>query len=432
MSTQSKSVAFYTLGCKLNFSETATLSRDFSRHGYKIVPFQGHADIYVINTCTVTKNADKDVRKTVRRAQRINSDAYIILIGCFTQVNPESAASIHGVDAVLGNSDKFQLLDHLDSFEKKEFPEVYNKDILNDNRFISSYSTNERTRVFLKVQDGCDYPCTYCTIPLARGKSRSDTVKNTIKVAENIAVSDAREIVLTGVNVGDFGSGTHESFFDLIQQLDQLEGIDRIRISSIEPNLITEEMIRFCSESNSFVPHFHIPLQSGSNKILSDMKRRYKRELFAERVSQIKSYIPEAAIGADVIVGFPTESDSDFQDTYDFIVKQDISYLHVFSYSERPQTLAATFPTKVEKIVKSERSKILHNLSDQKQFQFHQAHLNKVRPVLFEYMKSGLVFGHTDNYILTSVEGDKRLINQLLPLKLEDITKTTMKGSISR
>ncbi len=396
------------------------------------MPFSESADIYIINTCTVTKNADKDVRKLVRKVQRINPDAFIVLIGCYTQIHPDEAANLYGVDAVLGNAEKFHLLDLLDSFEKKNTTKIFHHDILKDKQFISSYSTHERTRVFLKVQDGCDYPCTYCTIPAARGKSRSDTVSNTMNVAEKIAKSDAREIVLTGVNVGDFGANTDESFLDLIHALDTLKGIDRIRISSIEPNLITEEIIRFCAASNLFVPHFHIPLQSGSDKVLSDMRRRYKRDLFAERVGLIKSQIPDASIGVDVIIGFPTETDCEFQKTYDFIESLDVSYLHVFSYSERPKTAAANYETKIEKSVKSKRSKALHVLSDQKLKQFQRSFIGQTRSVLFEYIKNGLVFGHTDNYILTSVEGNKNLINQLQPIRLNEESHLIMKGTIHR
>ncbi len=430
MSTQPKTVAFHTLGCKLNFSETATISRDFIRHGYVITDFRESADIYIINTCTVTQNADKELRKIVRQTQKRNPNAFIALVGCYTQINAAEAAGIYGVDAVLGNSDKFHLLGLLGSFEKKNIPTIFNQDILQDTTFRSSYSTHERTRVFLKVQDGCDYPCTYCTIPLARGKSRSDSVANTMKIARKIAESDAREIVLTGVNVGDFGSGTGETFFDLIRALDTLNGIDRIRISSIEPNLLTDDIIRFCAASNLFVPHFHIPLQSGSNKVLSEMRRRYKRELFTERVHRIKTKMPDAAIGVDVIVGFPTETDKDFQDTFDFLQALDITYLHVFSYSERPNTMAQQFPEKIEKHLKAERSKILHTLSDEKRKIFHQKFIGQTRNILFETMKSGLVYGHTDNYILTAVSGDKKMINQILSVKLFDGNHITMKGKL--
>ncbi len=428
MSTQLKTVAFHTLGCKLNFSETATISRDFIRHGYAITDFRESADLYIINTCTVTQNADKEVRKIVRQAQKRNPHAFIALVGCYTQINTEEAVGIYGVDAVFGNSDKFNLLALLDSFEKQETPQIFHTDILRDDTFISSYSTHERTRVFLKVQDGCDYPCTYCTIPLARGKSRSDSIANTMKVAKKIADSDAREIVLTGVNVGDFGAGTGETFFALIRALDSLNGIDRIRISSIEPNLLTDDIIRFCAESDIFVPHFHIPLQSGSNKILSDMRRRYKRELFAERVHQINSQMPDAAIGVDVIVGFPTETNIDFQDTFDFLQTLDITYLHVFSYSERPNTAAQQYSEKFEKHIKDERSKLLHTLSDEKRKIFHQKFIGQTRNVLFETMKSDLVYGHTDNYILTAVPGDKKIINQILSVELFEGNHTTMKG----
>jgi len=366
MSTPTKRVAFHTLGCKLNFSETATISRDFIRHGFEKVDYRDEADIYVLNTCSVTENADKEARKLIRQAKRRNPNSSIAVIGCYAQLKPNDIAAIEGVDIVLGAEEKFNLLNHLDSIDLNIGTKVIQSEIDHLHTFTPSYSSGERTRSFLKVQDGCDYTCSFCTIPLARGESRSDTIESTMKTAREVAATDAREIVLTGVNIGDFGKGSHETFFDLIHQLDLLDGIDRIRISSIEPNLITNEIIEFCGKSEKFMPHFHVPLQSGSDKILKAMRRRYKRSLFEGRVLKIKECIPDACIGVDVIVGFPGETDDDFLDTYHFLNELDISYLHVFTYSERPNTDADEMGKVVSKEKRAERSKMLHILSDKK------------------------------------------------------------------
>ena len=418
MSTPTKRVAFHTLGCKLNFSETATISRDFIRHGFEKVDYRDEADIYVLNTCSVTENADKEARKLIRQAKRRNPNSSIAVIGCYAQLKPNDIAAIEGVDIVLGAEEKFNLLNHLDSIDLNIGTKVIQSEIDHLHTFTPSYSSGERTRSFLKVQDGCDYTCSFCTIPLARGESRSDTIESTMKTAREVAATDAREIVLTGVNIGDFGKGSHETFFDLIHQLDLLDGIDRIRISSIEPNLITNEIIEFCAKSEKFMPHFHVPLQSGSDKILKAMRRRYKRSLFEGRVLKIKECIPDACIGVDVIVGFPGETDDDFLDTYHFLNELDISYLHVFTYSERPNTDADEMGKVVSKEKRAERSKMLHILSDKKRRFFHDQFIEKNRPVLFENMKNGKLTGHTDNYIHVQVEGDLDLINTIHQVKL--------------
>ena len=418
MSTPTKRVAFHTLGCKLNFSETATISRDFLRHGFEKVDYRDTADIYVLNTCSVTENADKEARKLIRQAKRRNPESAIAVIGCYAQLKPNDIAAIDGVDIVLGAGEKFNLLNYLDSIDLNGGAKVIQSEIDHVHTFTPSYSTGERTRSFLKIQDGCDYTCSFCTIPMARGESRSDTIDKTLQVAKEVAETDAREIVLTGVNIGDFGKGSDETFFDLIQQLEQLDGIDRIRISSIEPNLLTNEIIQFCASSQKFMPHFHIPLQSGSDKILSAMRRRYKRDLYEERVAKIKSIIPHACIGVDVIVGFPGETDDDFLDTYNFLNELDISYLHVFTYSERPNTDAVEMGEVVPKETRAERSKKLHILSDKKRRYFNDQFIGKDRPVLFETMKNGKIQGHTDNYIQVQVDGDTNLINTIHPVSL--------------
>ena len=418
MSTPTKRVAFHTLGCKLNFSETATISRDFLRHGFEKVDYRDTADIYVLNTCSVTENADKEARKLIRQAKRRNPESAIAVIGCYAQLKPNDIAAIDGVDIVLGAGEKFNLLNYLDSIDLNGGAKVIQSEIDHVHTFTPSYSTGERTRSFLKIQDGCDYTCSFCTIPMARGESRSDTIDKTLQVAKEVAETDAREIVLTGVNIGDFGKGSDETFFDLIQQLEQLDGIDRIRISSIEPNLLTNEIIQFCASSQKFMPHFHIPLQSGSDKILSAMRRRYKRDLYEERVAKIKSIIPHACIGVDVIVGFPGETDDDFLDTYNFLNELVISYLHVFTYSERPNTDAVEMGEVVPKETRAERSKMLHILSDKKRRYFNDQFIGKDRPVLFETMKNGKIQGHTDNYIQVQVDGDTNLINTIHPVSL--------------
>ena len=420
MSTQAKRVAFHTLGCKLNFSETSTISRDFLSHGFEKVNYRDKADIYVLNTCSVTENADKEARKFIRQAKKRNPNSSVAVIGCYAQLKPNDIAAIDGVDIVLGAEEKFNLLNHLDSINLNGSTTVIQSEIDHVHKFTPSYSSAERTRSFLKIQDGCDYTCSFCTIPLARGQSRSDTIANTLNVAKEVAETDTREIVLTGVNIGDFGKGSHETFFDLIHQLVLLDGIDRIRISSIEPNLITNEIIEFCAKSEKFMPHFHVPLQSGSDKILGDMRRRYKRDLYKNRVEKIKSVLPDACIGVDVIVGFPGETNNDFLNTYNFLNELEISYLHVFTYSERPGTDAVEMGEVVSKEKRSERSRMLHILSDKKRRFFHDQFVNQRRPVLFENMKNGKLLGHTDNYIQIQTDGTPDLINTIHPVKLSE------------
>ena len=418
MGTPAKRVAFHTLGCKLNFSETSTISRDFIRHGFEQVNYGDEADIYVLNTCSVTSNADKEAHKLIRQAKRRNPNSSIAVIGCYAQLKPEKIAEIDGVNIVLGAQEKFNLLNYLDNIDMNQETQVIQSSIDHVNKFTPSYSTKERTRAFLKIQDGCDYNCSFCTIPLARGSSRSDTIEKTIKVARKVADTDKREIVLTGVNIGDFGKGNDETFYDLIKQLDMLEGIDRIRISSIEPNLLTNKIIDFCIKSKKFMPHFHIPLQSGSNKILRAMRRRYKKQLYSDRISKIKKSIPDACIGVDVIVGFPGETDNDFMDTYNFLNELDISYLHVFTYSERSNTDASNFDNPVSKKNRIERRKMLHILSDKKIRHFYNQFVNTTRMVLLENTKNGKLLGHTDNYIHVQIDGEKKLINTIHPIKL--------------
>ena len=431
MSTQAKRVAFHTLGCKLNFSETATISRDFLSHGFEKVNYRDKADIYVLNTCSVTENADKEARKLIRQAKQRNPNSSVAVIGCYAQLKPNDIAAIDGVDIVLGAEEKFNLLNHLDSINLNGSTKVIQSEVDQVHKFTPSYSSAERTRSFLKIQDGCDYTCSFCTIPLARGQSRSDTISNTLKVAKEVAKTDTREIVLTGVNIGDYGKGSNETFFDLIQQLDLLDGIDRIRISSIEPNLLTNEIIEFCASSQKFMPHFHVPLQSGSDKILGAMRRRYKRDLFVNRVTRIKQTIADACIGVDVIVGFPGETEKDFLDTYNFLNELDISYLHVFTYSERPNTDAIEISEIVSKEIRRERSKMLHILSDKKRRFFHDQFISKYRPVLFENMKNGKLLGHTDNYIQIQMEGSSNLINSIHSVKLIDNHGIIVDGKLS-
>jgi threonylcarbamoyladenosine tRNA methylthiotransferase MtaB len=426
-----KKVAFYTLGCKLNYSETSTISRMFEEKGYKKVDFTDTPDIFIVNTCSVTENADKKCHKIVREARSISPNAYVAIMGCYAQLKPKEIAEIPGVDAVLGAAEKFRLIELLDGFVRKPQSEIFASDIEKASRFNTSYSINDRTRTFLKVQDGCDYSCSFCTIPLARGNSRSDSIANIIKTAKEIASSGVREIVLTGVNTGDFGlqDGKRvEHFIDLIKALDTIEGIDRFRISSIEPNLLTDEIIEFVAQSQKFVPHFHIPLQSGSNKILRLMRRRYLRELYVERVAKIKSLMPHCCIGVDVIVGFPGETREDFVETYQFLNDLDISYLHVFSYSERENTLAATMDHSVPGSQRADRSKMLHILSDKKRRKFYEENLGKSSTVLFENdVENGMMQGFTENYIRVSAKYDPILINELKEVKLVSINE---KGTV--
>ncbi len=419
MSTPTKRIAFHTMGCKLNLSETGTISRDFIQHGFQKVSYKEKADIYVLNTCSVTENANKEARKLIRQAKRRNPDSSIAIIGCYAQLKPNEISKIKGVDLVLGAKEKFNLLTHLEKLDIKDKTKIVESDIRGINSFKPSYSSAERTRSFLKIQDGCNYTCSFCTIPLARGKSRSDSIKNTMETAKKITNRGAREIVLTGVNIGDFGHGTTETFYDLIQQLDTINELDRIRISSIEPNLLSTQIIDFCATSKKIMPHFHIPLQSGSNKILQSMRRRYNRELYEEKIIKIKNLIPDACIGVDVIVGFPGETDSEFFKTYDYLNVLDISYLHVFSYSERENTEAIKIKDVVNFEERAERSKMLHILSNKKTHLFNDKFLNSNRPVLFESIKNGKVTGHTDNYIQVQVDGDSKLINKILPVNLE-------------
>jgi len=404
MGSPTKRVAFHTLGCKLNFSETSTISHEFIRHGFEKVDYRERADIYVLNTCSVTENADKEARKIIRRFKRRNPQSSIAVIGCYAQLKPYDIALIEGVDLVLGAEEKFNLLTYLDSISLDGYPKVIRSEIEHVHKFVPSYSSGERTRSFLKIQDGCDYTCSFCTIPLARGESRSDNIENTMKIAMKVAETNTREIVLTGVNIGDFGKGSNETFIDLIQQLDTLDELDRIRISSIEPNLLTNDIIEFCAGSQKFMPHFHVPLQSGSDKILSAMRRRYKRSLYEDRVTKIKSAIPDACIGVDVIVGFPGETHDDFLDTYNFLNEIDVSYLHVFTYSERYDTIANKMHKDVSREIRLERSRMLHILSEKKRRYFQNQFIKRERPVLFEHMKNGKIIGHTDNYIKVKVD----------------------------
>ncbi|MFL3026112.1 MAG: tRNA (N(6)-L-threonylcarbamoyladenosine(37)-C(2))-methylthiotransferase MtaB [Candidatus Neomarinimicrobiota bacterium] len=429
MSTQYKRVAFHTMGCKLNYSESSMISKDFVNQGFEKVDYKDIADIYILNTCSVTENADREARKLIRQAKRKNPNATVAVMGCYAQLNPNEIAQIQGVDLVLGAENKFNLLDELDKLDLNGRPKVIRSDIKWANSFVPSYSSKERTRSYLKIQDGCDYTCSFCTIPLARGKSRSDSINNTIRLAKQALETGAREIVLTGVNVGDFGKIHNESFFELIQQLDDLP-FDRIRISSIEPNLLTDEIIKFCASSQRFMPHFHIPLQSGSDKILSLMKRRYKSDQYKHCVTTIKKYMPDAAIGADIIVGFPGESDSDFIESVHFIDELDISYLHVFTYSERPNTDAINKDNIVDKKTRSRRSAMLRDLSNKKLSKFYDKYIGSSRFVLFESMKNGKAIGHTDNYILVSTDIDSSAVNSIQNVRLNQNQGSLVNGEL--
>ncbi len=426
--TTDKKVAFYTLGCKLNFSETSTISRDFQNVGFNKVEFDEFADIYVINTCSVTDNADKRFKAIVKSALKKNEDAFLIAIGCYAQLKPEELANIHGVDLVLGATEKFKVLDYIEDLSKNQIGEIHSCEIDEADFYVGSYSIGDRTRAFLKVQDGCDYKCTYCTIPLARGISRSDTLNNVLSNAKEISGKGIKEIVLTGVNIGDYGKGEfgnkkHEhTFLELVQALDTVEGIHRIRISSIEPNLLKNETIDFVSRSKSFVPHFHIPLQSGSDKLLKNMKRRYHSSLYVDRVKMIKALMPHACIGVDVIVGFPGETDGLFLETYQLLSELDISYLHVFTYSERPNTEAVEMQGVVPPKVRKKRSKMLRGLSVKKRRAFYESQLGATRKVLFEgENKKGYIHGFTENYVKVKAPWNPALVNSLHAVKLTNI-----------
>ena len=428
-----KKVAFHTLGCKLNFSETSTIARQVQGEGFERVDFDQKADLYVINTCSVTENADKRFKTIVRQAQKNNPQAFIAAIGCYAQLKPEELAAVDGVDLVLGATEKFKLTDYISDLSKNDFGEVHSCEITEADFYVGSYAIGDRTRAFLKVQDGCDYKCTYCTIPLARGISRSDTLENVLNNAREISEKGIREIVLTGVNIGDYGKGEfgnkrHEhTFLDLVQALDKVEGVERLRISSIEPNLLRDETISFVARSKSFVPHFHIPLQSGSNKILKAMRRRYQRELYTDRVAHIKSLMPHACIGVDVIVGFPGETDEDFLETYHYLNELEISYLHVFTYSERDNTPAAEMKDPVPKKVRQKRSKMLRALSVKKRRAFYETQLGSVRTVLFEgENKAGYIHGFTENYIKVRAPWNPELVNTLHTVRLQEIDEEGM------
>ena len=423
-----KKVAFYTLGCKLNFAETSTIARSFEEDGYIRVDFDDPADIYVINTCSVTENADKQFKQIVRKALKTNPKAFLAAVGCYAQLKPEELASVDGVNLVLGAKEKFNITQYIDDLTKNNEGIVHSCEISETDFYVGSYSIGDRTRAFLKVQDGCDYKCTYCTIPMARGISRSDTIENILSNAKKISDKGIKEIVLTGVNIGDYGKGEfgnkkHEhTFLELVQALDKVEGIERLRISSIEPNLIKDETIDFIAQSKSFVPHFHIPLQSGSNDILKKMKRRYLRELYVSRVTKIREVMPDACIGVDVIVGFPGETDEHFLETYHFLNELDISYLHVFTYSERDNTEAVLMDGVVPDAVRAKRSKMLRGLSAKKRNAFYESQLGKEKTVLFESdNKQGYIHGFTENYVKVKAPWDPALVNTLHKVKLTKI-----------
>ncbi|AIJ38540.1 TRNA 2-methylthioadenosine synthase -like protein [Flavobacterium psychrophilum] len=429
-----KKVAFYTLGCKLNFSETSTIARNFQDEGFDRVDFEEIADMYVINTCSVTENADKQFKQIVKKAMKLNDKAFIAAVGCYAQLKPEELAAVDGVDLVLGATEKFKITDYINDLSKNDRSEVHSCEIEEADFYVGSYSIGDRTRAFLKVQDGCDYKCTYCTIPLARGISRSDALENVLKNASDISKQGIKEIVLTGVNIGDYGKGEfgnkkHEhTFLDLVQALDKVKGIERLRISSIEPNLLKNETIDFVSKSRTFVPHFHIPLQSGSNEILGKMKRRYQREVYTDRVANIRQVMPHACIGVDIIVGFPGETEAHFLESYNFLNEMDISYLHVFTYSERDNTEAATMDGVVPMNVRNKRSKMLRGLSVKKRRAFYESQLGTNRTVLFESEnKEGYIHGFTENYIKVKTPWNPELVNTLQEINL---TKIDEDGSV--
>ncbi|MFC0342942.1 tRNA (N(6)-L-threonylcarbamoyladenosine(37)-C(2))-methylthiotransferase MtaB [Epilithonimonas hispanica] len=429
VNSQPKTVAFHTLGCKLNFAETSTIARTLTDAGYKKVNFDEPAKVYIINTCSVTENADKECKLHVKRAVKANPEGLVAIIGCYAQLKPEEISGIEGVDLVLGAKEKFNILSYLDDLEKSEsYAQIHSCEIDEADFFVGSYSIGDRTRAFLKVQDGCDYKCTYCTIPLARGISRSDTIDNVVANAKEIAGRDIKEIVLTGVNIGDYGKGEfgnkkHEhTFLDLISELDKVEGIERIRISSIEPNLLKDESIELVSKSRSFVPHFHIPLQSGSDELLKKMKRRYLTKLYYNRVNKIREVMPDAAIGVDVIVGFPGETEELFMETYNFLNDLPISYLHVFTYSERENTEAAEMQGAVPISERKKRNKMLRILSEKKKMEFYRTQLGKKLPVLWEHEnKNGMMYGFTENYVRVSKPFDEKSVNQIEDIILDKI-----------
>ncbi|RQO29907.1 tRNA (N(6)-L-threonylcarbamoyladenosine(37)-C(2))-methylthiotransferase MtaB [Taibaiella sp. KBW10] len=421
----SKTVAFHTLGCKLNFSETSSLGRSMEAEGFVKTNFDDIADVYVINTCSVTENADKECRQIVRKIQRKSPESLVVITGCYAQLKPKEISEIEGVDLVLGAAEKFNLAHHIKELSKGDSAKICSCDIEEVNGFNASYSVSDRTRTFLKVQDGCDYNCSFCTIPLARGHSRSDSIANVIENVKSLAAGATKEIVLTGINLGDFGKGNfggkkkEETFFDLVQELEQTEGINRYRISSIEPNLLSNDIIEFVAKSNRFMPHFHIPLQSGSNEILALMRRRYQRELYADRVKRIKELMPHCCIGVDVIVGFPGETEELFQETFAFLHSLDVSYFHVFTYSERTNTLATEMDQVVPQHIRNERNKLLRNLSYQKMRYFTEQHVGQKRPVLFEHAnKNGMMEGYSDNYIKVQVAHNTALENQVVEWQL--------------
>lgn len=425
-----KRVAFYTLGCKLNFSETSTISRMFEDRGYEKVDFTDKPDIFIINTCSVTENADKKCKKIVKEAKKISPTSFVTIIGCYAQLKPKEISEIKGVDAVLGAAEKFRLFEYLDDFTSKNQPQVFASEIQEAKAYNASYSYGDRTRTFLKVQDGCNYGCAFCTIPLARGKSRSASIEEILVQAREIAASDVKEVVLTGVNIGDFGvqdGRRKEKFIDLVTALDQVEGIDRFRISSIEPNLLSNEVIEFVSQSKRFVPHFHVPLQSGSDKILKRMNRRYLSDLYVDRVSTIKRLMPHCSIGVDVIVGFPGETEEDFLDTYNFLNALDVSYLHVFTYSERANTKALEMDGIVPMKERQRRSKMLRTLSEKKKRYFYGQHVGNVQTVLFEDdVENGMMHGFTENYIRVQAKYDPVLINETRQIKMTDVNENCL------
>ena len=426
---QNHTVALTTLGCKLNFSETSTISRQFKNVGYSVVRFDQFSDIYVINTCSVTENADKQFKSYVSKALKINQDAFIIAIGCYAQLKPEELANVNGVDLVLGSKEKFKILDYLNDFKKNQSGKIHSCEISETNFYRSSFSIGDRTRSFLKVQDGCDYKCTYCTIPLARGISRSDKLDNVLRAAKEISDSGIKEIVLTGVNIGDYGKGefgnkNHKNtFLELVTALDKVDGISRVRISSIEQNLLSNDIINFVSNSKKFVPHFHIPMQSGSDTILKLMKRRYLSNLYRDRINHVKQVMPNACIGADVIVGFPGESEKEFMETYNFIKSLDLSYLHVFTYSERDNTEAVGLNNVVPSNVRSKRSKLLRALSVQLKRKFYMSQLGTTKNVLFEpENRNGFIYGFSTNYVRIKTPWRSSIKDKIIPFELKNIS----------